>query len=69
MLHESVVSGNFAMGGIRSVELASALSASSLEMMVRVMWVAGEQVIKLQDREQHQSEKWCDQGIKDPPES
>lgn len=51
------------------MELASALSASSLEMMVRVMWVAGEQVIKLQDREQQQNEKWCDQGIKDPPES
>lgn len=51
------------------MESTSALSVSSLEMMVRVMWVAGEQVIKLQDSEQQQSEEWCDQGIKDPPES
>lgn len=38
-------------------------------MMVRVVWVAVEQVIKLQDRGQQQSAEWCDHGIEDSAES
>lgn len=45
------------------MEASSAVANSRLEMMVKVVWVALEKLIKLQETGQQQSEEWCGQGI------